>query len=184
MFKKNTTRSYAPLSKFFHMAWGIVVLSCYGSYYYKDFFVANKDPMGRYLIGNIHKPMGTLLLIMMCFAFSWHLRNRKPSFSPSMKQWEKNLAMLVQKLLYFFLMFMPLSGFLMSTAGGYPVSLFGLFKMPLLFEKNKELAKTLYEIHGYLGWLGMSLIALHLGGVLKQEILRRDPVIRKMFPFR
>ena len=182
MLDKNTETSYSSLSKFFHMAWGLMVIACYSSLYYKEYFLEKKAPLGKFLIVNIHKPVGTLLLIMMCFAFAWHLKNKKPKYSESMAAWEKKLAYFVQKLLYFFLMFMPLSGFLMSTASAYPVSMFGLFKMPLLFSKNKELAGLLYEAHGYLAWLGLALIALHLGGVLKQEILRKDPVTKKMLP--
>ena len=182
MFKKNTKNSYAPLSKFFHMLWGLCVLTCYSTFYYKDLILPEKHPSGRFLIAGIHKPVGTLLLLIMMFAFAWHLRNRKPNFSPSMRPWEKSLALFTQRALYFFLMFMPLSGFLMSTASGYPINMFGLFKTPLFLAKNKELGKTLFTIHGYLAWFGLGLIVLHLLGVLKQEALRKDPVTRKMFP--
>jgi cytochrome b561 len=182
MFSKNSSSSYGPLSKFFHMTWGVIVITLYSSVYYKEYFLEEKDPLGRFLIGGVHKPLGTLLLIIMMLAFAWRLSNKKPTYPKSMSSFEKFLATLVQKSLYFFLMAMPLSGFLMSTAGGYAINMFGFFEIPLLFSQNKELAGTLFQVHGYLAWFGLTLIALHILGVLKQEFIRKDSVLPRMFP--
>ena len=61
---------------------------------------------------------------------------------------------------------MPLSGWLMSNAKGYSVKLFGLV-LPKLTPKNAFLAETAQLAHGYLAFMILFFISLHLFAVIK-----------------
>ena len=179
---KNTKETYGWLTQVLHWSWVIGSLTAFGSMYYRQYFLPEKHPTGSFLMGSVHKPVGVVVLIIACFAFAWHLFNRKPDLPQAMPNWEKIFAVFVHRCLYLFLMIMPLTGLLMSTASGRSVDVFGLFNTPLFFEENKELGSLLWQVHGIISYFGLTLIALHLGGLIKQHF-RGDSVWYKMLPF-
>lgn len=68
----------------------------------------------------------------------------------------------------------------MSSAGDHAVSFFGLFTLPPLLEVNKELGKTLGEVHETLAWTLIALLVLHAGAALQHHFIARDATLRRM----
>jgi cytochrome b561 len=87
---------------------------------------------------------------------------------------------------YFFyalLVLMPLSGWMMSSAFGRPVGVFGLFTLPDLIGADKTLGKTLREFHELTADVLMAAIAAHFAAALKHHFVDKDVTLRRMLPF-
>jgi cytochrome b561 len=78
---------------------------------------------------------------------------------------------------------MPLSGWMMSSARGFPVSWFGFFTLPDLVPKNKSLYRALLTTHETLAWVLAAVVTLHVAAALKHHFMLRDDVLRRMVPF-
>jgi cytochrome b561 len=77
---------------------------------------------------------------------------------------------------------LPITGWLMSSAAGIPVSFFGLFTLPDLVSRDDDLFRGLVEIHKWLGYAMVLLICIHLGAALRHHFIYRDDTLRRMLP--
>ena len=74
----------------------------------------------------------------------------------------------------------PISGYVMSVAGGHTVKVFDWFTLPMLFEKNEEIGNIASMTHGYLLYITLILVALHFIGVVYHSLVTRDGTLGKM----
>ena len=71
---------------------------------------------------------------------------------------------------------------------GFPLFVVFMLALPVLplpdfVPVNKELAKSLEDVHGLLAYTLLALVALHVAGALKHQLFRRDePVLSRMAP--
>jgi cytochrome b561 len=179
---KNTKQAFGFIAKIFHWSIVLLVLIQYGTAFYKDLFVDSKDPLAGVLIAGNHKPFGIITLLVVFLAFMWHLKNPRVAFPSSMPRWEVLFATVIHKSLYLYLICMGLAGVLLNVFGGRGVTFWGFFEIPSVMEKQKELASFFYNTHVYLAFLGFGLVFLHFGGIIKQHLVRKDPVLQKMLP--
>jgi cytochrome b561 len=77
---------------------------------------------------------------------------------------------------------LPITGWLMSSAGGFPVSFFGLFYLPDFIPYDDYLFQRLIAIHKWLGYALILLIVIHTGAALRHHFVFRDDTLRKMLP--
>ena len=99
-----------------------------------------------------------------------------------MKPIEELAAYGAHALIYVLLFAIPISGFLMSSAKGFPVSIFGWFTMPLLIAPDKALGHLLANIHVTLIWVLLGVVSLHALAALLHHFYHKDDVLRKMLP--
>ena len=83
-------------------------------------------------------------------------------------------------LLYLLLIAIPVTGWLMSSAKGFTTNYFGLFDLPNLVGKDKALAHTLKELHGFLANSLMALVALHIAAAIKHQVIDKDNLMARM----
>ncbi len=129
----------------------------------------------------VHKAMGLTVLVLSMLRLMLRLTWRAPAYPASMSRAEIGLAHAVHAVLYLFMIAMPVSGWIMSSAGKYPLTWFGLFDWPKLAVAK---GSTLYEVghgfHGTGGWLLLALVAGHVGAALRHHFMLRDGVLRRM----
>jgi len=99
-----------------------------------------------------------------------------------MKSWEKIAAKLGHLTLYFFMFTIPLSGWLMSSAAGFPVSFFDLFILPNLVQPNNELRKFFGELHEIMAFALIGVVIIHLIAALNHHFFKKDNVLTRMLP--
>ena len=75
---------------------------------------------------------------------------------------------------------LPLVGWLMSSAKGFSVNYFGLFELPDLVEKNKELGIFLKEAHEILANILVGLVLIHVFAALKHQLIDKDGLLSRM----
>ena len=82
--------------------------------------------------------------------------------------------------LYGLMIVIPLSGWLMSSAKGFQTVWFGVWPIPDLIGKDKELGDILKEAHEALNVLLMLTLAGHVGAALWHHFVLKDDTMRRM----
>jgi cytochrome b561 len=179
MSLRNTTHRWGWLSQFLH--WLVVVLIVLQV---TLGLMAEDLPPGVRKLGLLvrHRSVGITILAVVVLRLLWRWANPTPALPPTLKSWESSLARLTHVLLYVVLFAMPLSGWMMSSARGFPVSWFGFLQLPDLVSKNKPLYNALVSTHICLSYVLYAVVALHVAAALKHHFVLRDDVLRRMLP--
>ncbi|MFZ1872669.1 MAG: cytochrome b/b6 domain-containing protein, partial [Chania sp.] len=82
--------------------------------------------------------------------------------------------------LYTVLFAILISGYLISTADGQAISVFGWFDVPASLTGIPQQADTAGTIHLYLAWVVVVLSALHALAALKHHFIDRDVTLKRM----
>ncbi len=177
MSLKNTSQSYGVISRAFHwlMAVGLVAILVVGFY-----MEGMPNSPEKFELYGLHKSFGIALLAFVVARFCWRQINLKPEAPTGMNKLIIVLAEFGHGLLYALMFAMPLVGWGMSSAGGHPVSFFGLFTVPPLVEKNQELGSLFHTLHGIGGWVFAGLIVAHILAALYHQFIRKDDVVKRM----
>ncbi len=85
--------------------------------------------------------------------------------------------------LYALLLAMPIAGWLILSAEGKAVPLWGL-NLPPLVGTNEELAKSAKELHETGGTIGYFLIGLHAAAALFHHFVMKDNTLVRILPRR
>ncbi len=179
MALKNTSDSFGWLAKTFHWLIGLAIITLW---IVGTLMIDMENNPTKFTIYGIHKATGIVVLTLAVLAFTWRTVNAKPDLPETIPNWQKHAASLIKYALYGCMLLMPLSGWAMSSAAGYPVSIYGLFEIPALVEKD-EAAKDLYKyLHGLLGNITLLLVTLHVAAALKHHFINKDGVLRRMLP--
>ena len=135
----------------------------------------------RTLIYNLHKSVGLTILALAAVRLIWRATHPAPPLRHTAR-WEANAAFASHWLLYFVLVAMPVTGYLLSAGSGRPISYFGLFSIPGM-AKNPDIDHVATWLHVAVGqWLVYALILLHLAGTAWHIVVRRDGALGRMLP--
>ncbi len=127
-----------------------------------------------------HKSIGLLLVPLLLFRLYWRWQQPTPAAAAGHARWERWLATLIHVLLYTLLLLILLSGYLISTAKGEGISLFGRFEIAALISGLPRQADIAGQIH-YWSALGLlALAALHALGALKHHVIDHDTTLVRM----
>jgi len=127
-----------------------------------------------------HKEFGFLILALALFRLYWRLININPRLSLPLL--ERVAARLVHWAFYGFMLAIPLTGWLLTSATGIPTSFFGLLTIPNLIGPNKELLSWFSSIHGWLSYALIAAICMHTLAALKHHFYDKDDILRRMLP--
>jgi cytochrome b561 len=128
----------------------------------------------------IHKEIGMVVLGLVAVRFAWRESNVLPRLVETLPEWQKVTAIFVHLSFYALMVASPITGWLMSSAAGIPVSVLNLFILPDYVRYDPVLFENLRLIHAWLGYAMAMLICLHAGAALTHHFLLRDGTLRKM----
>ena len=131
-----------------------------------------------------HKWGGVTLLAVVVIRLAWRLTHRPPEFPPGMSHLAQLAAHTGHWVLYALMLLIPFSGWLMSSAQGFPVVWFGVVPLPDLVAKNKELGELLKTIHVVLNYTLLIAVVGHIGAALHHQLVRKDKTLNRMLPGR
>lgn len=126
-----------------------------------------------------HKAIGLLVLGWGTWRILWRLVEGFPSTASGTLSWQEVLAKTVHIALLAATVALPVSGVLMSIAGGTPHSVFGLSLLPSLGE-IPWLDAAASVVHGIAAPVLIVLLSLHTGGALKHHLIDRDDKLKRM----
>lgn len=130
-----------------------------------------------------HKSIGMFALAAVGLRMAWRSASVLPGLAPSLPDWQQVAARFVHLCFYGVMLALPLTGWLMSSAGGYPVYvLFDRVALPDLIALNPYHFELLIHIHRWFAYVLAGLVALHAGAALRHHFVLRDDTLRKMLP--
>ncbi len=136
----------------------------------------NEANMNRY---RLHAILGVTVLILTLIRIFVRRKNmnRLPPPISYYNNWHKQLVSIVHYLIYVFLIFAPLVGFVMIyQTGALSYDLGGPFP------SNAEFDHTLAEIHEFAVFSLLVLIIMHIAGVIIYRIKTGEDILDRMLP--
>ena len=177
---RNTSNTYGALAKFLH--WSIVILII-AQYFLAE--AAEELPSGVAKLETVtlHKSVGMLVLLLALARIAWKLANRGLPPPVPMPAPQRIAAAAGHGLLYLLLLAQPISGWMMSSAANYPVTLFGLFQFPALVSPDHDLHEALEEVHETLFGGLVAIAVIHAAAAVYHHVWMKDDTLRRMLPF-
>lgn len=176
---KNSKTEYGTVTKIFHWVTALIVICMLAA----GLLMADLKPLTLKLtVYNLHKSFGITVLALILCRICWHIFSNRPAPVTTLKPWKKILSALMHYSLYILLLAMPLTGWLMSSAAGRPVHVFGLFILPDLVSPDQIAAKVYRQRHGQISELIMIFGGLHIAAALKHHFIDKDIVLKRMLP--
>jgi len=126
----------------------------------------------------LHKATGLALLVLVIVRIGLRLALPHPPLPRDLPAVQRIAAGASHLLLYGLMLAMPLLGWAMLSAGGYPRPL----QLPAIAPHDLQLYAILRQAHGWAGYLLFATVLVHLGAALMHALVRRDGVLRSMWP--
>ena len=127
-----------------------------------------------------HKTLGFAILILALIRIAVRLRSGTPPLPLDLPPPMKLGAILSHYALYALMIGMPLIGWAMQSAGGYPIVLLGGIHLPAILPQDAGLYALLKTAHVTLAFAFFALILLHIAAGLFHALIRRDGVFESM----
>lgn len=136
------------------------------------------------LLVSLHKPIGIAIFLLVMVRVVNRLINRPPPLPETLPLAQRLGAQLSHLLLYILMFVLPLVGWGMLSAAGYPIVLFGPVQLPPILPKNPGLYANLRALHSILAYLLFLTFLIHLAAALFHGLIRQDGVFSSMASWR
>lgn len=148
--------------------------------------------MGLYMVGlqvspaklkfySWHKWIGVTIFTLAVFRLWWRLRMTPPAM-PVMPIWHQQAATATHWVLYFLFFFVPVTGWVFSSAKGFSTILFGVLPIPDLIQKNDVLAPSIKQVHLFASYSMAILIGMHSLAAIKHQFIDKDGLMHRIMP--
>lgn len=134
----------------------------------------------RPLLIDLHRPLGVAIGVLALLRLYNRLRHRPPPLPADLPAWQARAARLSHWLLYALMLAMPLIGWAMLSAGGYPIVLWQGLHLPPIVPHTPLLYAALRTAHGVLAYVLFATVLAHVGAALFHLWVRRDGVFQAM----
>jgi cytochrome b561 len=140
-----------------------------------------------------HKSIGVTVLGLAIMRLLWRYGHRPPPVPASHARWEVTTSRITHALLYVLIFAMPLTGWIMDSAwkdaATHPMAWFGMFQWPRIGfimhldpAVREQVHSVFGEAHELLAYLLYLLVALHIAGALKHQLLDGERELQRMLP--
>ena len=176
---KNTRDRWGPVSQLLH--W-LIVLLILGQGTVGLLMTEMRNSPDKIELYALHKSVGLTLLALVALRLAWRLYAGSPLAVAGMPRWQARIASLTHGLLYALLLALPLTGWLLNSAAGFPLQWFGLFNLPDIAATDHDLHELAEEAHGLLFWTLVVVALVHAGAAIHHHLFLRDATLARMLP--
>ncbi|MBJ9976424.1 cytochrome b/b6 domain-containing protein [Pseudomonas sp. S75] len=166
--------AFHPLARTLHWLMALLILAML---FIGVTMVTDLSPRHPLLI-ELHKATGLALLVLVVLRIILRLSLPHPPLPRDLPPLQRFAAAASHLALYGLMLAMPLLGWAMLSAGGYPRPL----QLPAIAPHDLQLYAVLRQAHGWAGYLLFATILVHIGAALMHTLVRRDGVMRSMWP--
>ncbi len=177
----NTSQRYGALSIVMHWLMFLLIAVTFASIELRELF--EKGTELRDAFKSWHFMLGLSVLALVSIRLLMYLVQQPPEITPQPNSIQQNMAKAMHGVLYVFMFFMPILGWLILSGEGDVIPFYG-WTLPALISENKELADFLQEVHETGGVIGYWLIGLHAVVALFHHYLLKDNTLLRMLPKR
>ena len=168
--------SFTPLQRVLHWTMAVAVLAMV---FIGVGMVSTVSPRYWTLV-SIHRPLGIVILALALLRLGVRLRYGAPALPADLPWWQKAGAKGSHVALYGLMIAMPLVGWGMLSAGGYPIELVGSLRLSPILPHDDGLYGVLRIAHTWLAYLLFATFLAHLAAALFHGLVRRDGVFSSM----
>jgi len=189
MSLRNTARRYGTVAMSLHwLIAAFVIVNIGFGLIMGD--LPRSDP-NKFTIIQIHKSIGLTVLVLSVIVVVWRLMNPPPPLPAGMSPLMRLAAHGTHYLLYFLIVAIPLSGWIMVSASPLGNStpwffLFGWPNLPFFAGMTREAVHPYRELwettHVWLAWSAIVFVPLHIGAALYHQFWLRDRLLARMVP--
>ena len=129
-----------------------------------------------------HKGIGFITAMLVVFRFIWQYFRHSPSPILTTARWQSLLAGLVHGVMNLLLVSLLISGYLIVTVKGDPLSVFDWFSIPALSVDETFWSEYAGRLHLWAAWTVIGIACLHLTAALKHHYIDRDITLTRMLP--
>jgi cytochrome b561 len=175
---KNTKSNYGTVFIAIHWLMAITIISLFilGLWMVELDYYSEWYQTGPF----IHKSIGITVAIFLMIRFVIRISGDMPLPEQGAKILETKLAGLVHALLYLIIVGIVCSGYMISTADGRPIEVFGLIEIPATVVSFENQEDVFGNIHLLAAYTLMSLVALHALASIKHHIIDKDNTLTRM----
>lgn len=175
---RNTPSRYGVISVVLH--W-LVAIAVYGMFALGLWMVTLSYYDGWYhQAPELHKSIGVLLMLGLVVRIVWRYLSPPPPALATYSPLTRISAVAAHIALYLLLFGIIVSGYLISTADGKPISVFGLFEIPATLADAGAQADLAGTVHLWLAWSVVVLSVLHGLAALKHHFIDKDVTLKRM----
>ena len=174
----NSRDQYGWISIVLHWALAIVLIAMYfvGDYmvgldYYDTWY--HRLPL-------IHKEVGVTIGALMIVRLLWNAFQVSPIHLGKHGAVAKLMAKAAHYFLYGLVFMLVVSGYLISTAKGQGIDVFGLFELPAFLPDDKDRGELAGWLHEWIGLGFIVLVALHAFAAVLHHFVFKDQTLKRM----
>ncbi|MCM2680052.1 cytochrome b [Echinimonas agarilytica] len=176
---KRTPETYNAMAVTLHWLSAMVVFGLFGLGLYMV-ELGYYDPWYRQG-PDLHKGIGVLLFIATIVRLIWRVISHTPPPLSRHSEAVRKASYLGHLALYALMLSIMLSGYLISTADGRSIDVFGWFEVPASVTSIPNQADVAGQIHLYLAWSLIALVVVHVLAALKHHFIEKDGTLKRMW---
>jgi cytochrome b561 len=175
---KNTKQQYGLVSKGLHWLSAITVFILFGLGYWMvelDYYSEWYQRAPHW-----HESIGLLLFVVTLLRLGWKAIVIKPEAISGHSRVEKKASAIMTFTLYFILLTVLASGYLITSADGKAIAVFDWFTVSafvLIAENQEDLAGA---IHYYIAYILIFIALAHALAALKHHFIDKDNTLKRM----
>lgn len=175
---RNSSERYGLMARLLHWSLALLLIALFALGWWAT-ELSYYDRLYR-IVPNLHRSLGVLAAVLIVIRLAWTLYDRRPRPVPGSPRWQSVVAHATHGVLYLLMLALPISGYLISTADGRSVDVFGLFELPALLAPSSGREDWAGQVHYWLAFGGAYLVLLHVAAALKHQFIDRDGTLRRM----
>lgn len=173
---RNDRFRYGLISRFLHWGMAVSIFAMFGLGYWMR--TLTYDNPYYQLAPNLHRSIGIVLLAMLIIRFIWNFIEPRP-IANDITKLEYRLSHLMHNFLYALLFCLMITGYLISTLDGRPISVFGLANVPsVLSQRSWEPLTAL--LHWWIACTIITISIVHACAALWHHLIKKDFTLRRM----
>lgn len=172
---------WGPVSQAFHWLSAALLVAIATVGLVMEDMPNSPDKIGMYAL---HKSLGLTLLAIVVLRLLWRFMHPVPADMPGLSAWVRRGAAAVHWGLYALMLAMPLTGWMLNSAEGFPLQWFRLFNLPAIAPESEALADLAEGLHENGFWVLVALVAGHVLAALYHHLFLGDGTLHRMLPGR
>lgn len=144
-------------------------------------YIADVKPtLATLWLYGLHKTLGITALALILARILWHLYSPPPAPLGPPDALETRLARMGHKAIYALCIFIPLAGWVASSATGLDVIIFNRWMLPALAPVSEAWEETGFSIHAWSAKFLILALMAHLAGVVRRVWLKDGTLSRML----